>query len=304
MPVSLQAQDKPKELFDERLNRIRLLPEPTIEQCEAYLDQLDDLARSFGLTTNSFNREYELLTSKVSNDYPDEYFDLLVSEVVRSTRLSRAAGRTLSKLDLEPDVFKKGILAQLEADPALIRVVLANGWSQDARQIIAQMLNADTELPTRDWFVAAVELKDPKLYARLHERAIRLPYAVDCIIALEALPDYDLANTIDEVYTRHKDRRLKLESYASGYYPQIRLRAFAAETGNIDALGELVKDLKSDGLQFSAITDNYYDSSRLAVIKLIDFRGDNSAIQAWFKANRDDLVFDRFRRRFVLAGDG
>ncbi|MFN3169053.1 MAG: hypothetical protein ACE37H_18555 [Phycisphaeraceae bacterium] len=297
------AQQQPVELFEESLARIVLQREPTRDQCRAYLAALNKLAGDNGLTIYSYVREYDLITDRLKNNFPAEHFDLLASEVVNTTRISRAADRTLSAMDLEPAVIKKGILANLERDPTLIRVVLANGWSEDARPSILKALRAEGPLPTPDWFVAAVELNDPKLYKQLHERTIRSPYAVDYIHALEALAGYDLANTTRVAYQRSKEGLLKLESGSLTSYPRKRLCTLAATNGNIDALADLVNALDADGKQFSASTDDFYTSSRMSVLKLIDFRGDNAAIKSWFEQNRDGLIFDQFTKRYVVADD-
>ena len=43
-----------------------------------------------------------------------------------------------------------------------------------------------------------------------------------------------------------------------------------------------------------------YNSRRINVLKYIDYRGSNKEIVAWYDKNKDKLVFDHYRKRYVL----
>lgn len=290
--------------FEEQLAEIVLPAQPTREQCADYLGQMRMVAKQYRVLTNGTTRDGRILSKKIANEFPAEHVDQLVIEVASGTRLDGAAIKAIKALDPDPAELRKRVVAQLEQHPPLIRAVLANGWCEAARPIIIKAVLSEEPLPTRDWFIAAVELKEPDLYRQLHERTIRSEYAVDYLDALSALPDYDQRNTIRTVIKRFEKRELKL-SFEGGYNAtRQRLRVLSAQQGDIDALGALINEMTKYGLEFGADYENYFTSDRLAVIKLIDFKGSDQEIEAWFKDNRENLAFDQFRNRFVIQNDG
>ncbi|MFN3169054.1 MAG: hypothetical protein ACE37H_18560 [Phycisphaeraceae bacterium] len=301
----LLAFQKKMESARAALAAITLPDNATREQCIAYLDALTPVAKALGLW--EFNdAKSKLFIPKLVGVFPAEHVDLLLSEVIKNTSLVLPARLAVRDMQLDPQIVKHRVLARLEESPELIQMVMRNGWCEDARPLIIQAVLAEEELPTRDWFVAAVELKEPKLYQRLHERAADSPDAVECINVLTVLPDYDLAHTISVVMKRVEAGKLKFKSA----YIEKDLHLLAAERGDVAALGHVINDIDGVG-HLTPRNDPYeiggygnaFENPRLKVIRLIDFKGTDRQIRDWYQANRDKLVFDAFTRRFVVPED-
>ena len=110
---------------------------------------------------------------------------------------------------------------------------------------------------------------------------------------LEMLPDYDLAHTVDVCWKRSREGKLSVSTST--------FAAKAASYGNVDALGSLVDQLRSSSSYLSHSSS--YNARRTNVLRYIDYRGSNTDIQKWYKANKDKLVFDHLRQRFMLPED-
>lgn len=146
------------------------------------------------------------------------------------------------------------------------------------------------------WFQAAVELDEPSLYPKLHEVATQSRYASQFVTMLEMLPDYDLGHTIDVCWRRSREGKLSAGSSTS-----LNFAAKAASYGNVNALGALIDQLRNSSSFMSHSSS--YNARRTNVLRHIDYRGSNTDIQKWYKANKDKLVFDHLRKRFTVPED-
>lgn len=257
--------------------------EPTREECEAYLEALREAAegrRSFSSRDPIVEKLREL---------PPWHMDLLVFEMTNGSSLRYYANYALRGVD--PASMRERFVEMLDENPNMIGVIVTYGWVEDVRETVARhIVTADSSI-TPGWFQAGVELNDPELYEKLHELTVTSRYASRFLDMLRTLPDYDLEYTVRESW-RHAVENQPHSSISRMLAP------IAAEHGVVEALGVLIGHLAShNSFTFSSSS---YNQQRINVLRLIEFRGTNDEIVAWFEENQDRLVFDHLHGRFVL----
>lgn len=275
-----QAQQQALKALDD----IELPKNPTREQCEEFVAELRKACegrRSFSSSDPATKKLKEL---------PPENFDLLVTEMANRTSLRYYANYALSEID--PEQLRERFVKSIDENPNNIGIIVMHGWVEDIRPTIIEHINGADGTIAPAWFQAGVELSDPSLYPKLHEITTQSRYASQFVAMLEMLPDYDLAHTVDVCWRRSTDGNLSMNSSFAHK---------AAEFGNVEALGSLVDTLRTSSSYLSHSTT--YNMRRTNVLKFIDFRGSNQDIQDWYKANKDKLVFDDLRKRFVVPED-
>lgn len=265
---------------------IVLPDDPTREQVEAYMAKLREHAEK----VRSFSSN-DPIVDKIKA-VPDEHFDLVVDEIVKRTRMRYFVNYALREVDKE--LLRHRFIESMQRSDAAIEIIVMNGWTQDIKsQVIERLETADGSLSLA-WFQAAVEIGDPSLYPKLHEVTINSRMAGQFINTLNALPDYDLANTVNTCWKRASSGKLSIS--------QSSLALQAAEFGNVDALGYLISQLR--------YTPSYTSSSisffnrRLNALRFIQFRGTNEEIIEWYESNKERLVFDHFTKQFTLLEAG
>lgn len=280
-----EQRAKAKEDALKALDDIKLPNNPTRKQCEEYVAELRKATegrRSFSSSDPATKKLKKL---------PPEHYDLLITEMANRTSLRYYANYAMR--DVDPEQLRERFVSSLEDNPNNIGIIVMHGWCEDVRpQIINHLQNADGSISPA-WFQAAVELDEPSLYPKLHEVTSQSRYAGQFIAMLEMLPEYDLAHTVDVCWRRAREGKLSV-SYTT-------FAAKAAEYGNIDALGALIDQLRSSSSYLSHSSS--YNTRRTNVLRFIDYRGSNKDIQQWYKANKNKLVFDHLRKRFVVPED-
>lgn len=277
-----------KERKDALANAV--LPEnPTHAQCQAYVKKLRKAAEG--------NRGYSSRDPIVTKlkEIPKEHIGMLLGEISNGTSLRYYANYAIQNIDIES--LRESFIKGLDDEPGNIGIIVINGWCEDVRPtIIRKIESADGSL-TADWFQAGVDLREPKLYAKLHEIATSSRSAVQFIGMLEALPDYDLNNTIQTCWEKSRKGKLSIS--------QNYIAPMAAERGNVEALGVLISYLNnSSSYMYSySSSSSSFNRQRIAVLKHIDFIGSNKEVQKWYKTNKDKIVFDHLTKRFVLPDD-
>jgi len=249
-----------------------LREDPDREDVEAYVDTLRLLAATGVKSRQKFRA------------IPLEYGDLLMLEAVNDgSALQQYARDRLRRVSLgEIEIARAGAAAALDRDPGVMRYIVKFGWTEAIRDRVVKKLNETSGDLDPMVFRLAVELDDPELYPRLHKSTMALEQPMDYIKLLRAMPDYDLDYTIRERWNRDRKKFM---------FNRMVFAANAAKAGEVNALAYLIKQLAK-----------YGDSNaRYGVVPMIEFRGSNQQIIAWFKANRDDLAFDTLRGRFVVT---
>ena len=276
-----QAQKKAMRALDD----IELPKNPTRKQCETYVAELRKACegrRSFSSSDPATIKLKEL---------PPEHFDLLITEMNNRTSLRYYANYAMR--EIEPEKLRERFVKSIGENPNNIGIIVMHGWVEDIRPTIIEHINGADGSISPAWFQAAVELDEPSVYPKLHEITTQSRYASQFINMLEMLPDYDLGHTIDICWRRAREGKLSI-SYST-------FANKAAEYGNVDALGSLIDNLRSSSSYLTHSSS--YNMRRTQVLRFIDYRGSNQDIQQWFKANKDKLVFDQLRKRFMLPED-
>lgn len=302
-----QEQSALKPLSGLEQVKTTVLPDnPTREQCVAYLTQLRDAV------TKRKRYSTEHLVVEKLRAIPGKHIDLLVDEYSEGTRLGRyvryAFLREYSQENL--GAIRKRFTQTLDKYPKNIDVILAHGWCKDVeatiREIIASGKLPENQSTAVQWIQAAVELQDPKIYPQLHKVTVASDYWQDYLGYLRALPDFDLAYTFNACFAKEDTKTLSATPY-TGIVERIgRLDVqtvlMAAEAGNIKALDALIATIpesESSPLVFTINPARY----RFRALSFIEFRGSNQEIKAWYKENRDKLVFDNLYKRFIIPED-
>lgn len=281
-----EERDRTEEKQRQRVDQISLPVDPTRAQCEQFIADLREAAQG----KRSFS-SVDPIVGKL-REIPEEHLDLLMQEAAERTALRHFANYAMRGIN--PEVMRVRFVTTLKDNPDNIGVIAMNGWSQDVRDVVIDHLtSAEGEL-TPAWFQAAVEVAEPDLYPRLHEATIsNTRYAVQFLQMLRALPDYDLAHTINACWERAGDGRIRIS--------QTSFATMAAEIGNAEALGLLIGQLQNTS-NFT-ISPTAYNSRRTNALRFIEFRGSNQETQQWFNKHKDQLVFDHLSKRFVLLVD-
>lgn len=270
---------KPKPVSVDTIN---LPEEPTRQDYEHYMSRLREAARN----TRGYNTNNPIVGKLKS--VPPEHLDLLFNEIGTQSRLRSFCNYALREHD--PEVIRESVTGHIPVNNNTIGVIVMNGWCQDIRpQIVEKISNADGSLSIA-WFQAAIEVNDPSLYQKMHEITINSRYAGQFINMLKGLPEYDIVHTVNTCWQHAKQGKIRINPAS--------IAQVAAERGNVDALGVLIGQLQN--------TTNYmvnsysYNSKRVNVLHLIEFTGSNAEIKEWLKRNKDNLIFDHHRKRFVL----
>ncbi len=281
------VEDRNKVEVQERklVEDIKLPANPTRQQCEQYLAELREAAKN----KRSFSSA-DPIVGKL-RELPDEHYDLLMTEMNERSTLRYFANYALR--DVDPKVMYERFVSTLRENENNIGVIVMNGWTNDVRDVIIEKIQSADASLTPAWFQAAVEIAEPDLYPKLHQITIDSRYATQYLGMLQALPDYDLANTVNACWQRAGEGNIQIS--------QASFAPMAAEMGNIDALGALVAQLNTT-VSFS-ISSSTYNIRRINVLRFIEYRGSNQEIQEWYQQNKDKLVFDHLRKRFVLPED-
>jgi hypothetical protein len=282
-----QQRQKVQQDAKQKIEEVKLPKNPTREQCETFVKDLRKATEG----RRSFSSS-DPVTKKLKK-LPPEHFDLLLKEISDRTALRYYANYAIR--EIEPEKLRERFINSLSDNPNNIGIIVMHGWTEDVRdEIVTYMKSADGSI-TPAWFQAAVEIDEPTLYPKLHEVTTNSArYASQFINMLEMLPDYDLGHTIDVCWQKSRDGKLSV-NYST-------FATKAAQYGNIDALGVLISQLGSSSTSYMSHSSTY-NIRRTNVLRHIDFRGSNTELQEWYKANKDKLVFDQFRKRYYLPDD-
>ena len=278
-----EDRQKQEQQQQDQIEKITLPQDPTRKQCEDFVAELREAAKN----KRSYSSNDPIVDKLKS--LPEEHVDLLMLEISNRTTLRYFANYAMR--GMSPEKMRDRIVSTLKDNPNNIGIIVMNGWTMDVRdEILRQVQSADANLSPA-WFQAAVEVADPRLYPKLHEITTGSRYASQFLMILRALPDYDLAHTVNVCWNRAGDEKLPVS--------QQSFALLAAEMGNVDALGMLITQLSTSNSYYAVTTSP--NISRVNVLRFIDFRGSNEEMKQWFTDNRDQLVFDHLQKRFVFA---
>lgn len=265
------------------VEHIKLPSNPTRAQCETYVAELRDATQG----RNSFSTGDPVVEKLKA--IPAEHFDLLVIEMSNRSSLRYYANYAMRGTD--PKKLRDQFVKSLKKNDQSIGVIVMHGWAADVADTIRQRIATADSSISPAWFQAAVELEDETLYPKLHEITINSRYAYQFLTMLDSLPDYDIAHTATTCWKRSRSGELPISSS--------KIADIAAKYGNVAALGSIISRNRGSS-NYMVNSASYYNSRRMNVLRHIEFRGSNEEIQKWFDKNKDKLVYDHFKKRYVL----
>lgn len=279
-----QQRGQQRRVGASELQEIVLPEDPVRDDYAAYIDAIAEATE--GQNSFSSNDPQVEMLAKV----PPEHIDLLVARVGGRSSLRFHAQYAMRGMDLS--VLRSRINTLVDEQPAMIGVVVAYGWSHDARDAIRSRLEQEPSNLGIAWFQAATELNDPALYPSIHNCAVKTRYTAQVVQTLQGLADYDLERTVAEMWARSSDT-----SNSQNHY---QVASVAAEYGHIDALAVLIDQLARRRSYYSSNGENTFDTQRVLIMRFIDFSGTPEEIAQWFEQHRDELIFDYVSQRYLL----
>ena len=262
---------------DEKLSDIKLPLNATREQTEEYIDKI-----------LAFSQKRRVVSGidphiKMLEKIPHKYLPLLAD------RLTEGWGPknyhvSLAVANLAEESDKDFIVKRLARHPNLIFAVIRYGWEQDVKDIIFHEIAVNKYL-TGGWITCARKLAKPENYGTLIKYMIKGQNHYHTYKTIKDLPGIKLDKAVAKIW---RDK----ESYYSIW--EKKCTAFiAADYGYIDALKALIELRKDES--------NYL--KKTAVGKIYSLTGQKGAydkLKEWFDSNRDKLVFDKKKKRYLV----
>ncbi|GEM_PF-5681507 len=178
---------------------------------------------------------------------------------------------------------------------ALLSLVSKMKWEKAAQPMLMRML--EERLASSSSYVDTsildmlVRVHDPETYPMLTRAVAKSSNFSYTAGKLKSLEDFDFEKLLDEAW----DNRA-----AKSGSDLLFIAQYAAQKGNPIALDLLVSGLTTTSdpsgsrMQFDP---------RFALLAVIDFRGTDAEIAAWYKENQSRLKYDKERQKFVVSAD-
>lgn len=306
------AQDNDIVLTPEaELNAAIVLPDnPSRAESRAYvakLVKLNNLLKDRGMNLSRLTKS--MASYQKFDAVPDRHIDLLIANL-KEWWIKPEIANSIARRD--PEVIKPIIIAGLDKHPDNIVAVRYFGWYEDAKEPILRKLEKTDSLQTANdynWLHAFTYVAEPRHYPKIKQLFASCFRPSEKVRLLETMPGYDILDTVRAciaVAEQNIADRDNKRDYLSQHVKELeRLLVIAAGAGDVDALGGLIDALNNRKPDASARYLRYgeKDVQRHNVAQLIDFKGSNKEIAKWYTANRDKLVFDNFKKRFVVEED-
>jgi ABC-type transport system involved in multi-copper enzyme maturation permease subunit len=184
---------------------------------------------------------------------------------------------------------KVSVLRALAANPALVDLVVKFKWQADCRDTLVAALRDEQKnnLP-RGWIAAMAALQDPATYTDLKAYLIRTRSRQSTYNAIRKLPGFDLRDAVAAAWKQ------ALSGPHSGL---VDAAAMAVDLGYPDALETLINVLRDDD-----VSEPEQITKALTLAKhYTPATGEAVDVVAWYDSNKDRLVFDAARRKFLLV---
>jgi len=269
--------DDPRGPDREALEKIKLPENPTPDQVRQYVEAIREASRDQRRWSTS-DPQVEMLTRLGPDNFP-----IILESVRRDTRNTFHLREVLERL-ARPE-HKELVLEALPEIEALVEVVIDNNWLEDARETLIERVRARPDYLPIKWVKAVASFKDPETYDDLVEYFVfcNMPSMVHPV--LKEIPELELDEAVERAWQRAK----------FGHTGMVTMMVpIAIEYGYPDALEQAVRDIdETSGIRVF--------NARDLVLKFTDARGSNEEIRKWYEENKDRLVFDPDRRRFVVG---
>lgn len=289
------SKEQPHLIDKKALEKIASLPEsPTEEQVRSYIRAI--LKASACQMMVSSNDPQVAMLEKIGS----ENLDLLVEESLAYTHAHPGTAGNLhvevTLTNLAKPEHKASILKALYDYPGLADVVIREGWQNEARDILLRKLREHPRNLRCNWIQAAASLQDPSTYEDLKRCFINSYNKKSFVPILKELPGFDLPGAVAAGWSRYKS--YKGMEDLGGFDDTSVMISIAMEFGHVDAI-EAVFKLKERYHGEEQL--DYYRKEWLPQLQeLTGITGGFDEIDRWFQANKNSLVFDPEKRRFVI----
>jgi hypothetical protein len=283
-PNKAQVQPPARPVDPEWLTRFVLPPQPTKTQLKEYVGDL--LAASQYWHAESWTELPVTMLAKVGPGNTD----VLLGAIDRAwPGTNQAYLLQLAVLRAAGPEDKAAVLRALAANPILVDLVVKFGWQADCRDTLIAALRDERKnsLP-RSWLTAVAALRDPATYPDLKAYLIRTHSRQSTYNAIRKLPGIDLRDTIAASW----------KAAESGTQAEaVDAAAMAVDAGYPDALATLVNVLRQDD-----VSEPQQITRAMTLVKrYTPATGEAAAVVAWYDANKDRLVFNARRGKFLPA---
>jgi hypothetical protein len=181
---------------------------------------------------------------------------------------------------------KELILENLKALPVLSEVILRNGWAEDAKDILLDVLkNGYADLPSK-WIEAVASLNDPATYDSLKKYFIKHNNRGSTFKSIQHLPGIELDEAVAEAWKMRGMHEWERRSMAK----------IALEYGHVDALEMLLQYINLK-------TTNSWEVQDISkkLFMYVDQSGSSKEIYEWVKTNREKIIFDKKEKKYKLG---
>lgn len=267
-----------------KLSKIKLPADPSDDQVKDYIRDIMTVSKG----QNSFSSQDPQVGMLVKLG-PDRV-ELLLESLARRPGHGFAMGYfhvRQAVLKLVTDEHKELVLKALPAHTFLAEAVLERGWERDAREVLIEELSsADPQQLPIEWIQSVANLGDPETYDKLKWYLIQRENRYATYGAIRDLPGLDLTDAVEKIWTK------------TGYneWEERGIAKMAMQYGHLDAVERLLEYLDGENRGQWETRE-----IRRLLFQHVDFRGSNKDVQEWINKNRENIVFDKERKKFVLG---
>jgi hypothetical protein len=268
------------------LRGLRLPFRPSKEQVRAYVSGILRAAGARRGHHSGADPEVRLL-EQVGPDH----VDILTEPLLYQTRSEGELYLIEALRSLVTDAHKDLVLARFPLCRALVRLVVAKGWTRDAAPELLRGLAERASWKSSEggsglapeWIEAVASLERPESYHHLKVFFYADANRYHTWSAVRHLPGVLLDSDVAAVWKWAKEKR-------KPGYERDAVAAVAAHHGHFDALEELFVDPGEWPAAEAIANVTPYDGGR----------SDAEQARRWFRKNRSRLEFDAVSRRYVV----
>lgn len=313
LPISAQERVDQTASLLKQLEPLVLPDNPTPQQTEAYVKEHIRVIQSMRHFPRERNLAKQLDLEKRFAAIPNRDIHLLFEQVAEYTSTQPIAARLIEKRD--PKDYKDIVIAGLYDHPNNIIAIKQFGWYEDAKEQIHRKLEETKTMPPLAWWQAFTEVAEPKHFSKLTDIFLSEDFFVtDYQFYLEIVPGYDMAALVRKNIVA-VERKIGEIERGERFGCRVRQRGYlrtqiaaGAKLGDVEMLGRVINALDNPDDPDNKERIWFYSSNRMDirrhhVTRVIDFKGSNQEISAWYEANGANLAFDNFLKRFIILED-
>ncbi len=267
-------------VLNEQLTKIKYPSNPTRENQKKYIDDILKIAAKY--TSYSSNGLQTKMLKKVGS----ENISLLIERLEKETSGPGRCFLTYAITALARPSDKQAVIRLLKSYHVLISVVLKYGWEHDAKDIIINYITYNSNIGN-GWYVAAINLQDPKLNDALVKYFIRSCNRRFLFQYIKNLPGIDIREVVNQAW--------KAARYSTNNLWQLNeIAMIAVPYGNVEAFEHLLALAGKPEFMYN------FTEGKFLIDKYSAKHGSLPEIRSWVKNNRKNIIFDEKTRLFTV----